>query len=61
MKKERMEEIDALDPDDRHYAARKADLDGRLCNMYDKIEDVENRLLAARARKAAAEAEGITA
>ena len=56
-----MEEIDALDPDDRHYAARKADLDGRLCNMYDKIEDVENRLLAARARKAAAEAEGITA
>ena len=60
-KKKLMEEIDALDPDDRHYTARKADLDERLYKMYDKIEDVENKLLSARAKKATVEAEGITA
>lgn len=36
-----MEEFDALDPDDRHYIKRKADLDDRLYKMYDKIEDIE--------------------
>lgn len=60
-KKKLMEEIDALDPDDRHYTARKADLDERLYKMYDKIEDMENKLLSARAKKATVEAEGITA
>ncbi len=60
-KKKLMEEIDALDPDDRYYTARKADLDERLYKMYDKIEDVENKLLSARAKKATVEAEGITA
>jgi site-specific DNA recombinase len=29
--------------------------------MYDRIEDVENKLLSARAKKATVEAEGITA
>ena len=37
-----MEEIDSLDPDDKHYIKRKADLDDRLYKMYDKIEDTEN-------------------
>lgn len=60
-KRKLMEEIDSLDPDDRHYTARKADLDERLYKMYDKIEDVENKLLSARAKKATVEAEGITA
>jgi len=46
------EEIDSLDPDDRHYIKRKADLDDRLYKMYDKIEDVESRLIAAHAKKA---------
>lgn len=32
-----MEEIDSLDPDDRHFIARKSDLDDRLYKMYDKI------------------------
>ena len=40
-----MEEIDSLDPDDRHYIKRKADLDDRLYKMYDKIEDTENQLI----------------
>jgi len=35
------EEFDTLDPDDRHYIKRKADLDDRLYKMYDKIEDTE--------------------
>ena len=55
-----MEEIDSLDPDDKHYIKRKADLDGRLYKMYDKIEDTENQLVAARAKKMAIEAEKLT-
>ena len=46
-----MEEIDSLDPDDRHFIARKSDLDDRLYKMYDKIEEVENELMDARAIK----------
>lgn len=54
------EEIDSLDPDDRHYVRRKADLDDRLYKMYDKIEDTESLLMAARAKKQAVEAEKLT-
>ncbi len=55
-----MEEIDNLDPDDRHYTRRKADLDDRLYRMYDKIEEIEEQLIAARAKKTSIEAEKIT-
>ena len=55
-----MEEIDSLDPDDKHYYKRKADLDDRLYKMYDKIENTENLLIAARAKKMAIEAEKLT-
>ena len=55
-----MEEIDSLDPDDRHFIARKSDLDDRLYKMYDKIEEVENGLMDARAKKQAIEADKIT-
>lgn len=54
------EKIDSLDPDDRHYVRRKADLDDRLYKMYDKIEDIESLLIAARAKKQAVEAEKLT-
>ena len=54
------EEIDSLDPDNRHYVRRKADLDDRLYRMYDKIEDTESLLIAARAKKQAVEAEKLT-
>ena len=54
------EEIDSLDPDDRHYIKRKADLDDRLYRMYDKIEDAETKLIEARAKKQAVEAEKLT-
>lgn len=55
-----MEEIDNLDPDDRHYIRRKSDLDDRLYRMYDKIEELESQLIDARAKKTSIEAEKIT-
>ena len=55
-----VDEIDSLDPDDRHYLRRKADLDDRLYRMYDKIEDVEGQLITARAKKQAIEADKLT-
>ena len=55
-----MEEIDTLDPDDRHYIIRKSDLDERLYRMYDKIEEAENNLMDAWAKKQAIEADKIT-
>ncbi len=56
-----IEEIDTLDPDDKHYIKRKADFDDRLYKMYDKIEDTESLLIEARAKKMAIEAEKLTA
>lgn len=55
-----MEEIDSLDPNDKHYYKRKADLDDRIYKMYDKIEDTENLVVAARAKKMAIETEKLT-
>ena len=55
-----MEEIDTLDPDERHYIIRKSDLDERLYRMYDKIEEAENNLMDARAKKQAIETDKIT-
>lgn len=60
IKSKLMEEIDNLDPDDKHYSRRKADLDDRLYRMYDKIEELESQLIAARAKKTSIEAEKIT-
>ena len=54
------DEIDSLDPDDRHYLKRKADLDDRLYRMYDKIEEMESLLITARAKKQTIEAEKLT-
>ena len=60
IKSKLMEEIDNLDPDDRHYIRRKSDLDDRLYRMYDKIEELESQLMDARAKKTSIEAEKIT-
>lgn len=60
VKQKLAEEIDSLDPDDRHYIKRKADLDDRLYRMYDKIEDVETQLIETRAKKQTVEAEKLT-
>ena len=55
-----LDEIDSLDPDDKHYARRKTDLDERLYKMYDKIDDTESELITARAKKMSIEAEKLT-
>lgn len=47
VKSKLIQEIDSLDPDDRHYINRKENLDNRLYNMYDKIEGIENQLIEA--------------
>lgn len=60
MKRKTLEEIEQLDPDDRHYNRRKADLDDRLYRMYDKIDDQEQRLIEARAKKQSIESEKVT-
>ena len=54
-----IDEIDSLDPDDKHYIPRKADLDERLYRMYDKIEETETLLIDARAKKRAIEADKV--
>ncbi len=54
------EEIDMLDPDDKHYIRMKSDLNDRLYKMYDKIEDLETNLIEVKAKKSAVEADKIT-
>ena len=60
VKSKLIEEIDSLDPDDKHYIKRKSDLDDRLYKRYDKIEELESQLISARAKKTAIEAEKLT-
>lgn len=55
-----IEEMDTLDFDVKHYDRKKADLNDRLDKVYDKIEEFEEQLLSARAKKQAIEAEKIT-
>ena len=59
-KRKTLEEIEGLDPDDRHYARCKSDLDDRLYRMYDKIDDLEQSLIEAKAKKQSIEAEKVT-
>ena len=60
MKRKTLEEIEQLDPEDRHYIRRKADLDDRIYRMYDKIDDQEQSLIEARAKKQSIESEKVT-
>ena len=53
--------MDALDFDDKHYDRKKSDLNARLEKAYDKIEELEEQLYAAKAKKSAIEAEQVTA
>ncbi len=55
-----LDEIDELDPSEKHYAKRKKDLADRLDKMYDKIEDFEQQLQTAREKKKSVEAEQLT-
>lgn len=55
-----IEEMDALDFEDKHYDRKKSDLNDRLDKAYDKLEELEEQLYAAKAKKSAIEAEQVT-
>lgn len=44
-------DIDSLDYEDKHYKRRKADLEDRLYKAYDKMDEIENALASAKAKK----------
>ena len=46
-----MSELDSLDYDDKHYKRRKADLDDRLYRTYDKMDEMENLIDEAKAKR----------
>ena len=60
VKRKTLEEIETLDPDGRHYKRLKADLDDRLYRMYDKIDEQEQSLIEAKAKKQSIESEKVT-
>jgi len=60
IKRKTLGEIEALDPDGRHYKRQKADLDDRLYRMYDRIDDQEQSLIEAKAKKQSIESEKVT-
>lgn len=44
-------DFDHLNYDNKHYQRRKSDLENRLNKVYDKIEEAENSLVEAKAKK----------
>lgn len=44
------EDIDMLDPEDKHYSRMKKDMEDRLYKMYDKIDDLESQVIDAKAK-----------
>ena len=46
-----MSDIDSLDYEDKHYQRRKTDLDNRLYKTYDKIDEAEELLVSAKAKR----------
>ena len=54
------EDIDMLDPEDRHYSRMKTDMEDRLYKMYDKIDDLESQIIDVKAKKRAIEADKVT-
>ncbi len=53
-------DIDGLDYEDKHYKRRKTDLENRLYKNYDKIEEIEESLVSAKAKKRSLMADKIT-
>ena len=56
-----IEEIDNLDVEDKLYKKIKGDLNERLYNIYDKIDNVETLLIDARTRLQNVKSKKITA
>ena len=55
-----LSDIDALDYEDKHYKRRKSDLEDRLYKAYDKMDEIENVLSGARAKKRSIMADKVT-
>ena len=53
-------DIDALDYEDKHYKIRKSDLEDRLYEAYDKMDEIENALASAKAKKRSIIADKVT-
>ena len=46
-----LSDMDSLDYEDKHYQRRKTDLENHLYKTYDKIDDAEELLVSAKAKK----------
>ena len=55
-----LSDIDSLDYEDKHYQRRKTDLENRLYKTYDKIEEAEELLVSAKAKRRSLLADKIT-
>ena len=55
-----LSDIDSLDYEDKHYQRRKTDLENHLYKTYDKIDDAEEMLVSAKAKKRSLLADKIT-
>ena len=60
VKKKTLEEIENLDPDEGHYKRIREDLDDRFYRMYDRIDEQEQCLIEAMAKKRSIEADKVT-
>ena len=52
--------MDSLDYEDKHYQRRKKDLENHLYKTYDKIDEAEELLVSAKAKKRSLLADKIT-
>ena len=55
-----LSDMDSLDYEDKHYQRRKTDLENPLYKTYDKIDDAEELLVSAKAKKRSLLADKIT-
>ena len=55
-----LSDMDSFDYEDRHYQRRKTDLENHLYKTYDKIDDAEELLVSAKAKKRSLLADKIT-
>ena len=55
-----LSDIDSLDYEDKHYQRRKTDLENRLYKTYDKIDEAEEQLVSAKAKRRSLLADKIT-
>ena len=55
-----LSDMDSLDYEDKHYQRRKTDLENHLYKTYDKIDDAEELLVSANAKKRSLLADKIT-